>query len=115
MGAFLDMIEVGICQNGVIPMEDFMIREYREGDEVEINRLFNEIFCASRSLDEWRWKFIENPINVRVIAVAESGGRIVGQYSNVIALFQYFNKVVPITLPADNFVLPRFRGGIKGV
>lgn len=115
MGAFLDMIEVGICQNGVIPMEDFTIREYREGDEVEINRVFNEVFCASRSLDEWRWKFIENPINARVIAVAEAAGRIVGQYPNVIALFQYVNKVVPVTLPADNFVIPRFRGGIKGV
>ena len=96
-------------------MEDFIIREYREGDEVEINRLFNEIFGASRPLDEWRWKFSENPTKAMVIAVAESGGRIVGQYPNVTAFFQYLNKVVPVTLPADNFVLPRFRGGIKGV
>lgn len=109
------MIEVGICQNGVIPMEDFMIREYREGDEVEINRLFNEIFCASRSLDEWHWKFIENPTNAMVTAVAESGGRIVGQYPEVTAYFQYLNQVVLFSIPVDSFVLPRFRGGMNGV
>lgn len=58
-------------------MKDFIVREYREGDEIEINRLFNEIFGASRSLDEWRWKFRDGPANAPVIAVAESGGQIV--------------------------------------
>lgn len=96
-------------------MEDFIIREYREGDEVEINRLFNEIFGTSRSLDEWRWKFSENPANARVIAVAESGGRIVGQYPDVTAFFQCLNKVVLFLSPVDNLIIPRFRGGIKGV
>jgi hypothetical protein len=98
-----------------IPMEEFIIREYRDGDEGEINRLFNEIFGASRSLDEWRWKFSENPTNTVSIALAESGGRIVGQYADVTAFFQYLNKVLLFFIPGDNFVAPRFRGGMKGV
>lgn len=96
-------------------MEDLIIREYREGDEIEINRLFNEIFGASRSLDEWRWKFSENPTNARVIAVAESGARIVGQYSDMTAFFKCPNKVELFFSPVDNFLIPRFRGGIRGV
>lgn len=96
-------------------MEDFIIREYREGDEIEINRLFNEIFAETRSLEEWHWKFKQNPTNVMMIEVAESAGRIVGQYAEIWKFFQYVNKVVLVTMPVDNFVHPQFRGGMKGV
>lgn len=96
-------------------MEDFLVREYREGDEAEINRSFNESFGTSRSPDEWRWKFRDGPANATVIAVAESGGRIVGQYPNMTALFQYLDRVVPVTLPVDTMVDRRFRGGMNGV
>ena len=97
------------------PMEDVVIRYYREGDEIEINRLFNEIFAETRSLEEWHWKFKQNPTNVMMIAVAESAGRIVGQYAEIWKFFQYVNKVVLVTMPVDNFVDPQFRGGMKGV
>ncbi len=96
-------------------MEDFLVREYREGDEAEINRLFNEVYGAARSLDEWRWKFQENPANALVIAVAESGGRIVGQYPDMTAFFRYLDRRVLCFSPVDGFILPRFRGGMRGV
>lgn len=96
-------------------MEDYIIREYREGDEVEINRLFNEVFGASRSLEEWHWKFKQNPANVIMITLAESAGRIVGQYAEIWRHFQYLDKVVLVTMPVDNCVHPQFRGGMKGV
>ena len=96
-------------------MQDYITREYREGDEVEINRLFNEGFGASRSLEEWHWKFKRNPADVIMITLAESAGRIVGQYAEIWRHFQYLDKVVLVTMPVDNFIDPQFRGGMKGV
>lgn len=97
-------------------MEKFIVRKYKEGDEAEINRLFNNIFGEKRSLDEWSWKFRKNPLgNILLIGLAESEGHIVGQYANLPTLFKYKNKHVQVGLPVDNFVHPDFRGGMKGI
>lgn len=92
-----------------------VVRSYRSGDELEINRLFNETFATDRSLDEWQWKFARNPTNVTMITVAESEGKIVGQYAEIWNLFQYCERNVLATMPVDNFIVPRHRGGFKGV
>jgi hypothetical protein len=96
-------------------MQRFIIREYREGDEVQINQLFNEVFGSTRSLDEWRWKFKQNPTKGLVIAVAESAGRVVGQYADVPVFMKYLERTVPVAIPVDNVIHPHFRGGISGV
>jgi hypothetical protein len=37
------------------------IREFRDGDEGEINELFNSVFKRRRALKNWYWKFTSNP------------------------------------------------------
>lgn len=100
----------------MINTDECIIRKYREGDEKEINDLFNEVFDDRRSLEEWRWKFKENPLqDTNFITVAEFRGKIVGQYANLPALFKYQDKVFKVVFPVDNFVHKDFRGGMKGI
>lgn len=96
--------------------ERYTIRRYKDGDEVKINNLFNEIFETNRSMDEWFWKFSQNPLrDINLIVVAEYQGDIIGQYPLLPLLFKYDHKVVKCTTAVDNFVHPLFRGGMKGV
>ena len=49
------------------------IRDFRDGDEGEINELFNSVFNRRRRLENWYWKFKNNPEGSRLInAVADS-------------------------------------------
>ncbi len=41
--------------------DPFLIRSYRDGDEQAIRRLFRASFHLDRSLDHWRWKYVDNP------------------------------------------------------
>lgn len=96
-------------------MEDVIVRNYCEGDEVKIGRLFNEVFQTSRPLEEWYWKFRGNPADLKMITVAEAAGAIVGHYAYMVFRFRYQDRVVPVAMPVDNFIVPAYRGGIKGV
>lgn len=97
-------------------MEEYIIRKYKDGDEKEINDLFNEIFHETRSLKEWSWKFQNGPLgHVNISFVAESKGKIVGQYANLPLRFKYKEKILRVAFPVDNFVRPEFRGGMKGI
>lgn len=91
-------------------------RSYREGDEEEINRLFNQVFDADRPLSDWIWKFKANPSqDTRFIGLAEVNGSIVGHYAGVPRLLQYKDRILKVSFIADNFVVPEYRGGVRGV
>lgn len=98
---------------GMLTMRDgYTIREYRVGDEKEINDLFNLVFKQNRSLNEWYWQFRDNPAgSANLIAVAEVTGRIVGQHANVPVYFKFKDKIVKAGQPVDNLIHPSFRGG----
>lgn len=57
--------------------KDLTIRFYRSGDESQINRLFEAVFHINRSIEEWRWKFQDNPLGKSVIIVGELDNKIV--------------------------------------
>jgi hypothetical protein len=61
---------------------DFEIRPFEPGDEVAINRGFNEAFRLDRPLAEWAWKFPASP-NGRLIMVAEAGGEVLAHYAAI--------------------------------
>jgi Acetyltransferase (GNAT) domain len=98
----------------VTASDSLCVRGYQNGDEEQINRLFNLVFQADRSLAEWRWKFQENPVGLPLnmaITVAELEGKIVGQYASIMVPFKLADKVVLAAQPVDNLVHPEFRGG----
>jgi len=93
-----------------------IIRSYREGDETEINELFNRVFGKRRALAEWTWKYRDNPISdPRLICLAEVDGGIIGQYACIPRRMKIKDTTVKVSFVADNFVVPEHRGGVRGV
>lgn len=64
-----------------------MIRSYREGDEVRINEMFNEVFGQRRDLGSWYWKYRDNPRGRYVVSLAVAGdGMLAAHYGAYPAL-----------------------------
>ena len=96
-------------------MKNIIIDTYKDGDEIGINTLFNAVFKQDRDLREWKWKFMESPINSRpFIILSRDGEKIIGQYSCIAFYLKYGNTVVRSVQPVDNFVDKDYRGGAKG-
>ena len=57
------------------------VREWRPGDETGILDLFRRVFGVERSVEHWRWKFLDNPAGREVLVAVDRDGRIAGQFA----------------------------------
>lgn len=92
------------------------IRPYKCGDEEGINKLFNGIFHKSRTLEEWNWKFRDNPAFKDLsewIAIAERDGIMIGHYTSLATEMKYGNRVVKAGQPVDTMIDPSAKAGIQ--
>jgi len=92
-------------------------RPYRAGDEEKIVDLLQRVFepwpkfdLKHSSLDHWRWKYLDNPPRKNVIAVAESGDRIVGSHHGVYLRVKIGDMSVLTQQGTDLAVDKEFRG-----
>jgi N-acetylglutamate synthase-like GNAT family acetyltransferase len=90
-----------------------MIRHYKQGDEGQINSLFQEVFHKTRSTDSWSWKYINNPQNETVITVFEEGEEVVGHVALVPVVAKWFDEEIKVGARTDTMVSPRHQG--KGI
>jgi len=89
------------------------VRPYNQGDEAAIRELFQRVFGYERSLEEWGWKFRDNPWSQPgFIRLAEHEGRIVGQYAVLSTRFQCLGKEGLAVQPVDNMIDPEYRQGL---
>ncbi len=74
---------------GSLRREDFEVRPYRAGDEVQILDLFETCFHHRRGLDHWQWEFQDNPYSSepRIIVAAAPDGRLVAHYAGYLQCF----------------------------
>lgn len=64
------------------PGSEFTVRSYERGDERQILSLFEQCFGHKRSLEQWRWKYDDNPYGNRKISLAFSPeGELAAHYS----------------------------------
>src|SRR5262249_10134849 len=56
-------------------------RPYRERDEAGILDLYREVFGLEMPRALWRWVYQQSPDGPAVIAVLESGSRLIGHYA----------------------------------
>lgn len=97
-------------------MKKVIIEIYKDGDEAEINKLFNATFKQSRDLKEWEWKFKGCPNDSqKFIILAKDNDKIVGQYSSIGYDLKYKDNILKMAQPVDIIVHEDYRGGIKGV
>ena len=98
---------------------DFLVREYRAGDEVRILEAFNRVFggvdegFVPRELAEWRWRFMENPAGHEIrIAVTEEG-EVAGQFAAIPQRMRLEGGVGRFVQGVDNFTDARFRKSLR--
>ncbi len=71
--------------------------------------MFNDVFGESRSIEEWNWEFLENPVKRIFAVVAEHEGKIVGQYALLPKWMNVEKRRVLGALSVDTMVHPLYR------
>jgi hypothetical protein len=62
--------------------DDFLTRSYQPGDESAILGLFHRVFHPHRTLEHWRWKYVDCPWGGPKISLTFSaGGELVAHYA----------------------------------
>lgn len=98
---------------------NFEVRGYRAGDEVDILRLFAPSFHVERSLEHWRWKYLQNPWGQAMITLArDPEGDLAAHYAGypvpfVDARSGRFDEMVAVQV-GDTMTDPRFRAKGRG-
>jgi len=65
-----------------MPDERFVTRAYERGDETKILDLFARSFHAPRTIEHFRWKYLDSPFGTaRISLTFESGGKLVAHYA----------------------------------
>jgi len=98
--------------------DNYIIRDYKKGDEEGITDLFESVFGKVMTVEQWRWKYLV-PGGGRIYAkIAEDpSGKIIG-YTGAVPLKGIFqNNVMPFFQIVDVMVHAKTRGhlGRKGV
>ena len=75
-------------------MHDFRVRPYRKGDEAGIISLYNDVFSQDRTIEQWRWEFIETPGRQSIIYVICYKDRIIGHFAIMPLHMQYKNEKI---------------------
>ncbi len=98
----------------------YTIREYQPGDERAILATFNRVFAAidptfvPRTLEEWRWQYLENPSGWRIwLAVSDLDGSVISQYAGISQRVRLEGQPARFSQAVDSMTDPAYRGGLK--
>lgn len=91
---------------------NWSIRDYHDGDEHNINDLFNSIFNKNRTLDGWNWEFKRNPEGIKLL-VAVDNHHIIGHLGSLHRGIKIEHKNTLASLEVDGMTHPDYgRSGI---
>jgi len=102
----------------VSELPQFEVREYRSGDELGILEAFNRIFAkvdptfAPRTLDQWRWQYLENPSGLRIQLCVTPEGRVLAQYAGLPQRMRIEGAPTFFSQSVDSLADPEFRRGL---
>ncbi len=85
-------------------------REYRPGDEKELNDLYNEVFSRSRTIEQWKWEYIATPEGPGKILLVEDGGKVIAHEAMVPMRFQVFEGEFLGGKIEDAYIAKQYRG-----
>lgn len=89
------------------------LRFMNDDDGPGINRLFLSVFGVSRTIDQWRWKYFDNPHGKALVLVAEADGNIVGHYGLIPRCIKYHGEECIAFQEVDVMIQHEYaRGGL---
>ena len=98
---------------------EFRVREYEAGDEGAILDAFNRVFAAvnpeftPRTLEDWRWRFPDNPAGFEIRIAVTEGGDVAGHFAAIAQRMRVEGRAGRFTQGVDNFTDPRFRKSLR--
>jgi len=90
--------------------DEIIIREYREGDETQINLLYNQEYDKNRTLEEWQWEFRDGPYGKSIFVVAEYKAKIIGTHALLPVYLSWSGQRVLSSKAEEAVVKKEFRG-----
>ncbi|MBL8726488.1 MAG: hypothetical protein JNK49_20770 [Planctomycetes bacterium] len=101
-------------------LPDLTIRPYRPGDEERILETFNLVFrevCGpgytDRTLEQWRWQYLQNPWGHRMSLAVAPDGTVVSQYAGVPVRADTPYGQQTFVHCVDSMTHPAWRAGLK--
>jgi len=101
-------------------LPELTIRPYRPGDEERILQTFNLVFrevCGEgyvdRTMAQWRWQYLQNPMGHRMSLAVAPDGTVVSQYAGVPVLADTPSGPQRFIHCVDSMTHPAWRGGLK--
>ncbi len=85
-------------------------REYRPGDEQQLNDLYNEVFSRRRTIEQWKWQYRDAPAGPSKIVLIDHDGEIVGHEAMIPIHFHAFSREIIGGKFEDNYLSERHRG-----
>ena len=94
--------------------QNWSARAYRNGDEEQILELysavFGEITDKNKWLNEWKWKYKQNPAGEPIIWVACCDNKIVAQYAIAPVKIKFGDRTVTAAQSVDTMTHPDYQG-----
>jgi GNAT superfamily N-acetyltransferase len=93
---------------------EISIREYKQGDEAAIFKLYQKV-SLQQAVDfeswylKWKWEFLDGPYGKARIWLAVDGERIVGEYPVLFSKIKISNAVHPSALNVDLMTDPDYQ------
>lgn len=97
--------------------DDYVVREYRPGDEFQILAIFQGSFFVQRSRERWRWEYQDNPYgNLHISAAFAGDGQLVAHYAGYPVRFWCGGERMPLAALqiGDTMTLPAVRSVGRG-
>lgn len=94
--------------------DDFTLRAYAPGDESAIQRAFTEVFRTARTLEQWRWKFLEPPRGSRILLAFDRDGELACQYAAITVGAVWGGEAMAVAQIVDVFSRRRRALGPRG-
>jgi hypothetical protein len=94
------------------PVEAWRLERYQPGLETGVLALFTSVFGRARSVEHWRWQFLDNPYGGPFVSTArrERDGAVVGSYSVMPLQLNFAGRPISACQSVDTAVDPAFRG-----
>ena len=85
-------------------------REYRPGDQQQLNDLYNEVFSRRRTIEQWKWMYRDAPAGPAKIVVIDDEGEIIAHEAMIPLHFHVLGEEVLGGKLEDAYISATHRG-----